>query len=525
VDRKRVSSAIAAFIVLGVVFFLALFRIQILQYNFYKQKAEVQQRRFIRIATDRGDIVSSDGAVLATSLSTYSIYTNTGEFKWIKRKLDRPPAEKLPGMVVIEEKKRVYPNAHLASQVVGFTGADNEGLAGIEQAYDEYLRSKEGWIKTYADPIGFEFLQAKSKKLDTEEDGMNIVLTINQKIQYAVERELSAAIKKFSAISGTAVMMDLKDGGILALASKPDFDPNNYSKFDPKTWNSRACLVYEPGSTFKLITAASGLDQGTITIDSKLQALNQIVVGGKTIGNSHQINWPGKEISISYALEQSINTAMAQISMKLGKEKFYNHIKAFGFGEKTGFGLDGESSGILRHYNNWYTPDIAMLSFGQSIAVTPMQLLAAVGSFGKEGLVLKPHLVKRIESRDGSYVKSYSAEYYGRSVSKKTAEEMLGLMENIVLKGSGRHAKIKGYHVGGKTGTAQKVAVGSGAYMKGNYIASFIGIAPLKKPRLVCLVIIDDPKGSIWGESTAAPVFQRVVDESLRYLNVPPDGL
>lgn len=552
-DKERFLPTIIIFIIIGLIFFGALVKIQIIQHDFFKGKAENQQRRYIKIATDRGDIFTQDGVLLATSLNTYSIYVNPrlfdnyeklsdilGEvvvpissknyFSWIKRKVgsniaDKIEEAKLPGLGVVSEKQRVYPNNNMASQVIGFAGIDNEGLAGLELTLDEYLRAKEGWVKTYADPIGFEFLTAKSEKINPEEEGLNVVLTIDQRIQYVAERELEIARKKFGAISVTAIVMDVKSGEILALASKPDFDPNNYQRTNKKYWNSPACAIFEPGSTFKVITTAAALEDNVVDLDTKLDVKESIVVGGKTIRNAHEIDWPGSKISLSFMLEQSVNTGSVQVALKLGKEKFYNAIKRFGFGKKTDFGLPGESRGIVRDYKGWYKPDIAMISFGQSIAVTPVQMVAAFASIANEGKLVKPHIVKRIESRDGTFIKSFAPKVVGRTLSSKTAKNVMDLMQNVVEKGTGRPTRIKYYNVAGKTGTAQKARDGGRGYQKDHYIASFIGIAPASDPKICALVILDDPRGTIWGATTAGPVFKRVVSESLRYLQVKPDKL
>ncbi|NQU18151.1 MAG: penicillin-binding protein 2 [Candidatus Saganbacteria bacterium] len=552
-DKNRLIPTMVFLIVAMLIFILTLVYIQIFRYEFYQKKAEAQQRRFIKIATDRGDIYSGDGQILATSLTSFSVYVNPRIFKdyealsalmgetikpliskkyfaWIRRKVDRGIADKikkakLDGVGIVMEKKRVYPNSHLASQVLGFTGIDNTGLAGLELSLDNYLRAKAGWVKTYADPVGVEFLSAKSQKLDLEEEGLNVVLTIDHRIQYAVERELALAVKKFRAKSGTAIIMDVESGEILALASKPDFDPNHYGRFNKKLWNSPACAIFEPGSTFKAITVAAALDEGVVDLDTKLKAQETITVGGKVIGNAHEIKWPGAETSLSFMIEQSINTGSVQVALKLGKEKFHKIIKRFGFGTKTGFGLPGESRGIVNPPDKWYKPDIAMISFGQSIAVTPIQLVVAFSSFARGGKIVKPQIVKRLESRDGSFVRSYPPKILGRSVSAETAKKVMQLLQNVVVYGSGKPAAVKYYKVAGKTGTAQKVRPGRLGYMKDHYISSFIGIAPVDNPKICALVIIDDPRGTIWGATTAGPVFKRVVSETLRYLNIKPDAL
>jgi len=321
------------------------------------------------------------------------------------------------------------------------------------------------------------------------------------------------------------IIMDAKTGEILALASKPDFDPNDYKKAGRSLWHPRFLDPYEPGSTFKLITVASGLEEKVITPDSRLQALNSITVGGKKIENSHQINWKGSDATVSFVLEQSINTGVAQIGLKLGPQKFYERIKAFDFGKRTNFGLYGESKGIVRHWQDWYKPDVAMIAFGQSIAVTPLQLLAAISAFANQGRMVKPYLVKKIESIDGQYVKVFSSDSHPQAVSGKVAEQMKQLMQNVVIHGSGRKAQMADFKVGGKTGTAQKAVVGGRGYMQGHYIASFIGFAPLDNPRVIGLIIVDDPKGCIWGETVCGPIFKSTVEYTLRYLNAKPDML
>ncbi|MFA6431480.1 MAG: penicillin-binding protein 2, partial [Candidatus Margulisiibacteriota bacterium] len=352
-----------------------------------------------------------------------------------------------------------------------------------------------------------------------------VTLSIDSNIQYIAEREIESQIKRSSAISGTLIVMNVKTGEILALASKPDFNPNEFGKASNKLWHPRFLDPYEPGSTFKIFTAAAGIEQGVIKADSKLKALDEIVVGGKTIKNSHKIDFGGPAISISKMLEQSVNTATSQVGLKLGPQKFYDMIARFGFGERTGFGMLSESPGIVKEPKNWYKSDVAMITFGQGIAVTPMQLISAISAFANNGKVVRPCLIKKVESEDGKFMKIYSGEWRGNAISGKTAADMRQLLRNVVTKGSGRRASMEGFTVGGKTGTAQKAAPGGRGYMKGNFIASFIGIAPMNDPQIAALVIIDDPKGSIWGESVCGPVFKNVVEFTLRYLNTKPDVL
>lgn len=544
------SFIIIVFLSFGLII-VKLIDLQIIHHSFYKEKAQAQRRRIIPIASFRGDIYDRNGRVLATSIDTLSIYVNPKEFKdygllskllkekvgpfsqkrlfaWVKRKVNLEFAKqieemKIPGVYFLPEKKRVYPKGKLASQIIGFVGMDNEGLSGAELGLDKYLKGEVSNIVAESDPSGYELLTRREDVKTDSFSGMDVYLTIDETVQYIAERELIKIVKQFSAISGIIIVMDVKSGDILALAGKPDFDPNFYSKANPKLWRCKAIDVYEPGSTFKTITLAAGFDTGAITPDSKLQAMDKLVIGGKTIENSHKINFGGSTVTVSKMLEQSINTAVAQISIKMGKDKFYQKIRDFGFGDYFDVGLVGGSSGIVKRPQSWYVPDIAMMSFGQSIAVTPIQLCAAYLSLANKGMLIKPELIKRIENENQSFVKTSRVEEIKRSVSKQTAEETLNILENVVLNGSGGKAKMKNYRVGGKTGTAQKAMPGGLGYMKGHYIASFIGIAPVSDPRIVALVLVDDPKGVIWGETVAGPAFKVVVENTLRYLNVKPD--
>lgn len=501
--------------------------VQIIRHEFFTRMSQDQRTRIINLASVRGDILDRNGNVLATSIDTFSAFTQKPKFAWLARRLSSAEAEKLkataPGSIVLlKERKRLYPKGSTAAQLIGFVGADNQGLSGVELAFDKYLKGKEGKVVTEGDPEGRE-LYGALREIQPGEEGMSVTLTIDENLQYIAEREIVQQIKHYRAQSGMLLLMDARTGEILALASKPDFDPNDYKKANAQRWHPAFLDPYEPGSTFKVISTAAGLEEKVIAPDSRLNAQDKLEIGGKVIENSHAIKWPGPQISLSFMLEQSINTAVAQIGLKMGPERFYRRIRRFGFGEQTGFGLAGESKGIVRYWENWYKPDPAMITFGQSIAVTPLQLLQAFSAFANHGRMVTPYVVKKVESDDGRFVRMFSADSRGKPVSSQTAAEIMKLMRNVVLKGSGRRAQMAYFTTGGKTGTAQKAAPGGRGYLQGHYIASFIGIAPLAEPRLICLIIVDDPQGSIWGESVAGPSFKTVVEYALRYLNVTPD--
>lgn len=353
---------------------------------------------------------------------------------------------------------------------------------------------------------------------------MNLTLTIDEPIQYKSEEEISKAVKGSNAVSGSIIVMDIKSGEILALASYPDFDPNDYRKYKENVWYNRAVSdVYEPGSTFKLVTISSALDEGVISEGTKVYSPDTLKLGGRVIKNSHNAKFNTRYLSIKEILRESVNTGAAQIAIKLGKEKFYKHMKDYGFGEYTGVGLMGESRGLLNDPASWNKPDIAMMAFGQSIAVTPVQLISSLTAIVNGGNRMKPRLVKKIEGEDSNFVKVFAPESMGQAISGKVAGEMLLLCEDVVENGTGHLAKIPGFRVGGKTGTAQKSRPGGGGYMEGRYVASFIGFTPLTDPRLAVLVVVDDPKPVYWGERIAAPVFKQVAEFALRRLDVAPD--
>lgn len=558
--RSRASELLFVFIFILGILALRLFYLQLIRHDFYLERASEQRRRTITLSPDRGDIYDRNGYVLATSINAFSVGAFPSEvadkpetagiiarilkvnrssvlqklssnkpFVWIIRKIEVPLAQKikekkLSGIELLPEKKRVYPKRKLASQIIGFVGLDNQGLSGIEISCDRYLKGEEGSLITEKDPRGREILTSSLRVLKSPTNGGNLTLTIDEPIQYKAETELKKAVETSHANSGSLIVMDIKSGEILALASYPDFDPNDYQKYRENAWYNRAVTdVYEPGSTFKLVTVSSAIEEGIITKDIMVYCPDTIKLGGRTIRNSHTEKFKTKYLSIKEILRESVNTGAANIAIKLGKEKFYKHIKDFGFGDYTGVELLGESRGMLSDPAVWNKPDIGMIAFGQSIAVTPIQLISSLTAIANGGTRMRPRLVKKIENNDSDFLKVYAPEERGRAISARVATEMLALSEDVVENGTGHLAKISGFRVGGKTGTAQKPKPGGGGYLEGQYVASFIGFTPLETPRIAVLVVVDDPKPVYWGERIAAPVFSRVAEYALRRLNVAPD--
>ena len=539
-----------------------LFYLQVVKYDFYRSRVLDQRTRIIVLSGDRGDIFERGGDVLATSISTYSIFaipkdaknkdliasklsrllgaskysilmkiSSNKHFVFLERKVskalwDKIKAADLKGIYALVEKERAYTRGRLASQILGFVGVDNFGLSGIELGFDKYLMGVEGRLIIESDPSGRELVVSRAREIEPPTEGASVTLAIDAALQYMAEGELERAVKEHGAVSGTLIIMDVKEGDILAMASKPDFDPNRYSEFPASNWDERAVLnSYEPGSTFKLITAAAALEDGRVTVGERIYCPDRMDIGRTVIRNSHTLKPEEKSADLSEILQRSINTGAALVAMKVGEERFYSYIRLFGFGERTRIGIPGETPGIVRNFKNWSKPDIATISFGQGIAVTPLQMLSSVATIANFGIRVRPVLVKKIESPDGSFVKVFPRQELGRVISEKTAKELISMMEDVVERGTGKPAGIKGFRVGGKTGTAQKVRPGGFGYWPGHYVASFVGIAPASNPRLAAIVVIDDPRGIFWGETVAAPVFARVMEDALRYLNAPPDDI
>ena len=462
--------------------------------------------------------------------SIYNRITKKGSwFEYIVRKVDFDKAAAvreldLPGINVAEESQRFYPNDHLAAHVLGFAGIDNQGLEGIEVVYDEELKGKRGAIVIEFDAAGREIPHAMHN-YKPPVDGHNLVLTIDETIQFIAERELDLLMNSpTNPKSATIVVMDPQSGEILALASRPTYDPNFFNKYPQENWRNIAVSnSYEPGSTFKVITTAAVLEEGLVGQNETFTCTGSVKVGSETIKCWRSHNPHGTQ-TFSVGVQNSCNPVFIKLGLRLeDKQKgiFYSYIRDFGFGSATGLDLPGEARGIMIQEKNLKPVNIATISIGQGIAVTPIQLASAMSAIANDGVLLKPHLVREIIDKDGSLVKKVEPEAVKQIISKKTAQETLHILEEVVSEGTGRNAYIEGYRVGGKTGTAQKAGVGG--YMQGRYVASFLGVAPVDDPRLVALVIVDEPQGyPYYGGTVAAPIFKRVVEDSLHYLGVAP---
>lgn len=556
--RKRITKL---FLIVGAVLFLLVGRlawIQFVQGEWLRQKAIENRMDDVKVPATRGTIYDRNGKELVASVSADSIMAFPADVKkgepekiawelaailnvdykevykkitqnkssvWIKRKVELSKsklirAKNLKGIEIYEERQRSYPNGKLAAHVLGFVGTDNTGLNGIEMTMNKELSGIPGRIVAEKDANGREIPQAMHKYIEPV-PGSSLILTLDETIQYFAERELDKVVEKYKPKGASIIVMDPKTGGILAMANRPDFDPNKYSEFPQENWRNNAIwLNYEPGSTFKIITTAGALEEGVVRPEDRFYDPGYVMVADRRIKC-----WkPGGHGAQSFVevVQNSCNPGFVKIGLDLGKERFYKYIKAFGFGQRTGIPLAGESKGIVIPEKNAKPISIATISIGQSISVTPIQLITAVSAVANDGVLLKPQLVKEIRSADGQQVKKIEPEVVKEVLSKSTAKQVTGLLEKVVSEeGTGADAVVEGYRLAGKTGTAQKAE--KGGYVQGKYVASFAGFGPVDNPQIAVLVVIDEPQGgAYYGGVIAAPVFRDLARDILRYLNVPP---
>jgi cell division protein FtsI (penicillin-binding protein 3) len=529
--------------------------LQLFLHSEYLAKAQRQQQHVIEITPKRGAIYDRNMHPLAMSIpvdSAFAVPSELGDqqlaarllsgvlgiprdvletrlesshsFVWIARKL--PPDKKeavealnLKGVYFQKENQRIYPKRDLASHVLGFVDLDEKGLGGIEHELDEQIRGKSEKIIVMADARQRWFDGGEAQR----ERGANVILTLDEKIQYIAERELAVAIAKTRAMAGTVVVMNPNSGEILALANWPKFNPNAANESTPEARMNRAVTaLYEPGSTFKLITLAAAFDQGITQPTEVFDCENGAVyVAGHRI-RDHK---PFGMLNVADILAQSSDVGAIKIALRLGAPKFYDYLRAFGFGQTTGVDLPGESKGLLRRLENWSAISIGSISMGQEVGVTPIQLISAVSAIANGGMLYKPHVIA--ELRRGE--KALPAEGVLASTEPKrvirpeTAATLRRLMEGVILNGTGPLARLDGWTAAGKTGSAQKIDPATGRYSATQLIASFTGFAPISNPAVTILVSLDSPVGQHEGGQVAAPVFKRIAEQVLPYLDVPRD--
>jgi len=429
------------------------------------------------------------------------------------------------GIHLADESYRFYPSGKLAANVLGFVGWQGDELSGrygLEAFFERELRGEEGSIFQNRDTAG-RWISIGKRDLKPAKNGIEMTLTIDRIIQYETEKILRGAVEKFEADSGTVVVMEPKTGKILALANYPSFDPNNYSQVEDTAFfqNLATSIPYECGSVFKPITMAMGIDSGKITADTTYIDTGKILEAGYVIKNSEEKVY-GKQ-TMTGVLENSINTGVIFVEKQLGNKNFFDYVKRFGFGEKTGIELAGENPGNISNLKNLKS-DIQFFtaSFGQGITVTPIQLASAFSAIANGGKLMKPQIVEKIVSENGTKEEAISPSEVRRVISESAAKEVSEMIQSVVENGHGKRAGVPGYLVGGKTGTAQIASTSTRGYEEGKNNGSFVGFAPLDNPRFTIMVKIADPKAVEWAESSAAPVFGELMKFLLEYANIEP---
>lgn len=553
--RRRLLVTLAVFAFFMVYLVGRLGWIQFVQGADLQQKALGQWNRRLTVQPQRGSIFSSNGALLAGSATAESIIAIPSEIEdaqhtakllapildmdvallaermqrkmfevYLKRKVDDGVAQavkelRLKGIRSTIESKRFYPHGNLASHVLGFAGID-EGLEGIEFYYEKELKGNPGYIIYEADARGRELPDAVQAYLPPI-DGYDLVLTIDEIIQHIVEKALDKAMLDFAPETAGVIAVDPKTGGILALAGRPDFSPQNYGEYPASNWrNPLISNSFEPGSTFKLVTISAALEESVVHFHDGFFCPGYFTVGGRNI-KCWRNGGHGPQ-SIKEVLWNSCNPGFMSMGTRLGKEKFFDYVRAFGFGSQTGIDLPGEHTGILFNVSTMSGVDLAVASFGQGNAVTPIQQLMTAAAIANGGTLMKPRVVEEVRTEGGELVQRMEPETLRQVITPETAKELSEVLADGVEHGSGVFAMVDGYRIAGKTGTAQKIAPGGG-YLNNLYILSYVGYGPIDDPQIAIYVFVDGAtKGPNWGGQVAGPIFKEVMTDVMRYWNIPP---
>jgi len=543
-----------------IIIVLRVFYIQVFQYDKLSTLAESLWSRKLPIGADRGEIYDRNGKVLATNLTTTSLVLIPNQIKDKEetarllseilgssyedmlahvskktsiervhpegRQLSYEIASKIDelsidGVYLVKESKRYYPYGNVLSHVLGYVGIDNQGLSGLELTYDKYLTGEDGAIKYFSDGKGNRL--ELSEVYEKPQNGVNLQLTIDLDIQLAAERELDNIMTKYTPEHAMILAMNPKTGEILAMSSRPNFNPNSYKEYDTETINRNLpiWMTYEPGSTFKIMTLAASLEEKTVNLfEDTFFDSGSVHVDGATI-HCWKSGGHGAQTYLN-VVENSCNPGFVSLGQKLGTEKLMQYIHSFGFGTKTGIDLNGESNGILFQVDKMGPVELATTSFGQGISVTPIQQVTAVSAVVNGGNLYQPYLVgQMLEPETNSVIFKMEPVLRKKVISEESSKLARHALESVVANGSGKNAYIENYRVGGKTGTAQKVK--DGHYMDGNYILSFVGFMPANDPEIVVYVSIDHPVGVVqYGGTTAAPIAKSILETAISVLNLEP---
>ena len=529
--------------------------VQVAQGSKYRARAQRQQERRVEVSPRRGSILDRSGRELAVSVECLSIYAIPDEvqgptavalalagplemtppeiaaklsrdsgFVWLRRKVDPDVADeirqrKLPGIHFVTETKRFYPRGALAAALLGYVGTDDRGLGGLEYSYDGTIRGKPGEIVALTDARQSRYGEMETPGRPPQE-GATLELSIDSGVQFAVERELAAAVAEHGARSGTAVLLDPRDGEIVAMASAPGFDPNRFNRYPADARRNRAIAdAYEPGSTFKIVTGSIALEKHLIALDEVIDTGDGTIrVANTTIAEAdHHRYGP---LTLAGIFEHSSNVGIIRVGLRVGPRRLYDGATAFGVGRSTGIDLPGESVGLFRDLPRWSALSNASISMGQEVSVTALQLARITAAVANGGRLVSPRVVRRIILPDGT-AQSLEIPPPVRVMSPETAEALRQILVGVVERGTGTFAAIPGFVVAGKTGTAQKA--GPGGYQPGRYVPNFVGFVPAEAPRLVGVVILEEPHGKYYARDVAAPVFSRILSQALSILRIAPE--
>lgn len=553
--RGRLRAFAAVLFLWGAVVTARLVQLQVAQGGKYRARAERQQQKRVDVAPRRGSILDREGRELAVSVEAATVYASPDEvedrasaaralarltgapeaaiaarlsiskgFVSVVPKIEMAQAAavrdaKIPGVQLVPDTKRFYPKGELAAAVLGFVGTENHGLEGLEYFYDKIVGGKPGEYVLLTDARRSTYGEAESGNGRPPQEGASLVLSLDSGIQFAAEKELAAAVAERRARSGSVVVLDPSNGEILAMASAPGFDPNAFGKSPAEARRNRAVAdAYEPGSTFKIVTGGLALENRLVTPDEVIETGDGTIrIGNVTISENDNHRYGA--MTLAGVFEHSSNIGIIRVGLRLGPERLYAGASAFGIGRDTGVDLPGESAGIFRPLPRWSFLSNAEISMGQEVAVTALQLARVVAVVANGGLLVRPHLVTRIVEPDGS-VRPVTMPEPSRVLSESAARSLSDILVGVVARGTGTRAAIPGFTVAGKTGTAQKAGVGG--YQPGRHVPNFVGFAPAEKPRLVAVVVIEEPQGQYYAAQVAAPVFAKVVSQALGILRVAP---
>ena len=555
--KRRIYGLLGLFVTLSLLLVAGAFEHQVLRRDQYMAWADRQHVQPVRLVPLRGEIVDRRGTPMAVSLKAGSVFAHPASVKdtdaaarrlspflgetperlasrlmqdvpfvWLARQIPLETARDvralgIPGVGMETEGKRYYPNRTLAGHLLGFTGVDSQGLEGLELRFDSYLKGPEDRLLFQRDAHGRVLWQEVPER-QGRGGRCRLELTLDARIQFFTEQALEEAVRSSGSLTGTAVVMDPRSGEILALACAPAFDPNGYRRSTPCRWRNRAVTdAFEPGSTIKVFTVAAALEEGLVGEETRFDCEGGSYRYGRRLLRDMR---PHGELSVREILMVSSNIGVTKIADLLGGPTLATYLEAFGFGKRTGVDLPGEVAGVLRDAQTWSEVEVATHAFGQGFSATALQLARAFSVLANGGRLVDPFLVRAVRDEQGLAVVERTPRAFPHVLSERTARRVLHLMEAVVEGGTGGDAGIRGSHVGGKTGTAQKFDPAAGAYATDRHVVSFAGVLPLENPEIVVVVVLDEPRGRASGGRTAAPVFRRIASRSLYYRRVPAGG-